>query len=213
VLNHATNHTQTVTTHLNATFMKKILLILILAISYQSFGQNSYRIENRIWNYTKPSEYISRVDNFEKDIKTGQEYIKKQNDGTTLSTTDKILFSIAKTDSLQMNIVLASYKDNGNIERFTLKGYAETLGEYFKVNPKEDNPKNIVTVEVNELMIGGIKFYLISKTINYTEQNYYYTSDYYVSEIQGKEFSIAAIYDNATDKQKIEKSILESTFK
>ena len=192
--------------------MKKILLILIIAISYQSFGQNSYRIENRIWNYTKPSEYISRVDNFEKDIKTGQEYVKKQNDGTTLSTTDKILFSISKTDSLQMNLVLASYKDNGNIERFTLKGYAETLGEYFKVNPKEDNPKNIVTVEVNELMIGGIKFYLISKTTNYTEQNYYYTSDYYVSEIQGKEFSIAAIYDNATDKQKIEKSILESTF-
>jgi len=193
--------------------MKKILVILIIAISYQSFGQNSYRIENRIWNYTKPSEYISRVDNFEKDIKTGQEYVKKQNDGTTLSTTDKILFSIAKTDSLQMNLVLASYKDNGNIERFTLKGYAETLGEYFKVNPKEDNPKNIVTVEVNELMIGEIKFYLISKTTNYTEQNYHYTSDYYVSEIQGKEFSIAAIYDNATDKQKIEKSILESTFK
>ncbi len=192
--------------------MKNILLILILAISFQSFGQNNYRIESQIWNFTKPAEYISRVDNFEKDIKTGQDYIKKQNDGTTLSTNDKILFSIAKTDSLQMNIVLASYKDNGNIERFTLKGYAEKLGEYFKVNPKDDNPKNIVTVAVNELMIDETKFYLISKTTNYTEQNYSYTSDYYVSEIQGKEFSIAVVYDNETDKQKIEKSILGSTF-
>ena len=192
--------------------MKNILLILILAISFQSFGQNNYRIESQIWNFTKPAEYISRVDNFEKHIKTGQDYIKKQNDGTTLSTNDKILFSIAKTDSLQMNIVLASYKDNGNIERFTLKGYAEKLGEYFKVNPKDDNPKNIVTVAVNELMIDETTFYLISKTTNYTEQNYSYTSDYYVSEIQGKEFSIAVVYDNETDKQKIEKSILESTF-
>ena len=192
--------------------MKNILLILLLAFSFQSFGQNNYRIEKCIWNYTKPSEYISRVDNFENDIKTGQDYVEKQNDGTTHSTDDKILFSIAKTDSLQMNIVFASYKDNGNIERFTLKGYAEKLGEYFKVNPKEDNPKNIVTVEVNELMIDQTKFYLISKTTNYTEQNYSYTSDYYVSEIQGKEFSIAVVYDNKTDKQKIEKSILESTF-
>src|SRR5690554_3820022 len=139
--------------------MKNILLILILAISFQSFGQNSYRIENKIWNYTKPSEYISRVDNFEKDIKTGEDYVKKQNDGTTLSTDDKILVSVAKSDSIQMNLVLVSYKNNGNIERFTLEGYAEKLGEYFKVNPKEDNPKNIVTVEVNELMIDETKFY------------------------------------------------------
>ncbi|MCP4054190.1 MAG: hypothetical protein GY739_14265 [Mesoflavibacter sp.] len=192
--------------------MKNILLILLLAICYQSYGQNSYRIEKCIWNYTKPAEYISRVDNFEKDIKTGEDYVKKQNDGTTLSTDDKILFSIAKTDSLQMNIVLASYKDNGNIERFTLKGYAEKLGEYFKVNPKNDDPKIIVTVKVNEMLIDETKFYLIRKTINYTEQNYSYSSDYYVSEIQGKEFSIAVVYDNDADKLKIEKSILESTF-
>ncbi|WP_338731378.1 hypothetical protein [Mangrovimonas cancribranchiae] len=192
--------------------MKNILLICLLAFSFNSFGQNSYRIENQIWNYIKPSEYISRVDNFEKDRKTGEEYVKKQNDGTTLSTDDKILFSIAKSDSTQINIVLASYKGNGNIERFTLKGYAEKLGEYFKVNPKNDDPKIIVNVSVSEVVIDQTKFYLISKTTNYTEQNYSYTSDYYVSEIQGKEFSIAAVYDNETDKQKIEKSILESTF-
>jgi hypothetical protein len=192
--------------------MKNILLILILGFSIQSFGQNSYRIENQIWNYTKPSKYISRVDNFEKDRKTGEDYVKKQNDGTTLSTDDKILVSIAKTDSTQMNIVLASYKNNGNIERFTLKGYAEKLGEYLKLNPKNDDPKIIVTLNVNEITIDEKKFYLISKTTNYTEQNYSYTSDYYVSEIEGKEFSIAVVYDNKTDKKKIEKSILESTF-
>lgn len=193
--------------------MKNILLILTLAFSLQSLGQNNYRIEKCIWNYTKPVEYISRVDNFEKDIKTGQDYIKKQNDGTTHSTGDKILFSIAKTDSLQMNIAFASYKDNGNIKRLTLKGYAEKLGEYFKVNPKNNDPNIKVNVSVSELTIDKRKFYLISKTTNYTEKNYSYTSDYYVSEIEGKEFSIAVIYDNETDKNKIEKSILESTFK
>lgn len=193
--------------------MKNIFLILILAISLQSFGQSNYRIEKCIWNYTKPSGYISRVDNFEKTIKTGQDYIEKQNDGTTNSTDDKILFSIAKTDSLQINAVLASYKNNGNIERFSLKGYAEKLGEYLKVNPKNVDPKIIVSVKVSELEIDQKKFYLIRKTTNYTEQDYSYTSDYYVSEIEGKEFSIVAIYDNETDRKKIEKSILESTFK
>lgn len=192
--------------------MKNTLLICLLAFGFNSFGQNNYSIEKSIWNYTKPSEYITRVDNFEKDIKTGEDYVKKQNDGTTLSTDDKILVSVAKSDSIQMNLVLASYKNNGNIKRFTLEGYAEKLGEYFKVNPKEDNPKNIVTVKVSQLTIDETKFYLISKTVNYTEQNYSYTSDYYVAEIQGKEFSIAAVYDNENDKQKIEKSILESTF-
>ena len=192
--------------------MKNILFILILTISYQSYAQKDYRIEKCIWNYTQPSEYVSRVDNFEKDIKTGEEYVKQQKNGATVSTDDKILFSIAKTDSIQMNVILASYKNNGNIERFTLKGYAEKMGEYFKLHPKEDNPKNIVSVNVSELIIDEMKFYLISKTINYTEQNYSYTSDYYVTEIQEKEFSIAAVYDNKTDKQKIEKSIMESTF-
>lgn len=197
----------------NGAFMKNIFLILLLAYSLQTFGQNKYRIENISWNYTKPKDYISREDNFEKMIKTGMEYIKKQKeDSVRISTDDKILFSIAKTDSVQMNMVYASYKNNGNIERFTLKGYAEKLGEYFKINPKNNNPKNIVTVLVNEIIIDQIKFYLIRKTINYSEHNYTYTADYYVSEIQGKEFSILTVYDNENDKQIIEKSILESKF-
>jgi hypothetical protein len=193
--------------------MKNILFILLLAISFQSFGQKNYRIENCVWNYTKPSEYLSRIDNFEQTVKTAEEYFKKQKDeGIRMSIDDKILFSIAKTDSTQVNIVVASYMNNENIERYTLKGYAEKFGEHFKVNPKDDNPKNIISVKVSELIIDEMKFYLISKTTNFTEQNYSYTSDYYVSEIQGKEFSIAVIYDNEIDKQKIEKSILESTF-
>ncbi len=38
-----------------------------------------------------------------------------------------------------MNLALVSYKSNENIERFKLKGYADKLGEYLKVNPKENN--------------------------------------------------------------------------
>ena len=73
--------------------------------------------------------------------------------------------------------------------------------------------KNNVFVKINEVIIDKKKFYLISKTTNYTEHNYSYTSDYYVTEIEGKEFSIVTIYDNEIDRQKIEKSITESTFR
>ena len=143
--------------------MKNLVLILLLAISYQLLGQKNYRIEKCLWNYTQPTSYVSKVDNFENEIKTGQEYIKNQEDGTTFSNDDTILFSIAKSDTTQVNIALASYRNNGNIQRFTLKGYAEKLGEYFKVNPKNDNPKVLVSVEVSEITIDKKKFYLVSK--------------------------------------------------
>lgn len=198
--------------NLYRTLMKNILLTLFLIISLQTFAQKTYYIEKCIWNYTQPSEYIFKVDNFEKERKTGEDYIKKQENGTTLSTDDKILFSLAKTESSQVNVILASYKDNENIEKYTLKGYAEMLGEYFKANPKDNNSNNIITVEVSELIIDERKFFLISKKTELTEQNYSYTSNYFVAEIEGKEFSIVAIYDNEQDKKKIEKSILESTF-
>lgn len=192
--------------------MKNILLILTLAISLNSVGQNSYKIVKQIWNYTKPSDFISRIDNFEKAIKIGQEYVKNKKNELTLSTDDKILFSIAKNDSALMNIALASYKNNLNIKRFTLKGYAEKLGGFLKENQKKEHPKAIVTLKVQELTIDKKKFYLLSKTTTYSEQHYTYTSDFYVSEIQGKEFSITVVCDNETDREKIKKSILESTF-
>ncbi|MGJ8731874.1 MAG: hypothetical protein ACSHW4_01980 [Cellulophaga sp.] len=194
--------------------MRNFLLILLLAISLQSFGQKNYRIKKCIWSITPPAAYSARVDNFEKIVKAGETYIKKQkNDSVTLSTDDTVLFSLAKTDSVQMNIVLASYKNNESIEQYTLKGYAEILGEYLETHPKDNSPKNTVNVLVRELVIDKMKFYLIRKTTNYTVEKYSYTSDYYVAEIEGKEFSITAIYDNEFDKQKIEKAVLESTFK
>lgn len=190
--------------------MKKIVLILLLVNSFQSFGQKKYQIEKCTWTYTKPADYISRVDNFEKERKDGVEYIKSQQDSVTTSYDDRILFSIATIDST--NVILASYTNNDNIKNFTLKGYAEKVGKYLKENPKNDSPKIITTVKVSELAIDEIKFYIVSTTTNYTEQNYSYTSDFYIAEIQGKEFSIVAIYDNEIDKKKIKKSIVESTF-
>jgi|GEM_PF-3327121 len=192
--------------------MRSILLIFISVFSFQSYGQKSYRIEKLLWNYTQPSEYISRVDNFEEEVKAGQEYIREEEDESTHSNDDKILFAIAKSDSAEMNIVLASFKNNGNIEKFTLEGYAEQLGEYLKENPKNDELEKTVTVSVSDITIDKIRFYLIIKTTDFTKKDYSFTSDYYVTEVQGKEFSIADVYDNEIDKQKIKKSILESTF-
>ena len=194
--------------------MRYILFILFVIFSFKSSGQKNYRIENTIWKFTQPSGYILKIDNFDKEIKIGEEYVKKLDDENyTLSNDDKILLSIVKSDSSQVNMIFASYKNNNNIKKFTLKGTAEKLAEFFKVNPKDDNPKNNVFVKISEVIIDKKKFYLISKTTNYTEHNYSYTSDFYVTEIEGKEFSIVTIYDNEIDRQKIEKSITESTFR
>ncbi len=207
-----TNHTQNRHHTFTKTIMKKTLLILLIIINYPTFGQNKYRIEKCVWNITKPADYITRIDNFEEIIKLGEEYVEEKEE-LELANDSKTLFSIAKSDSSPINMMIASYQGNENIKNYTLKGYAKALGAYFKESSKEDDPKNITTVKVSEVVIDKIKFYLISSTLTFTEKKYAYTSDYYVTEIQGKEFSIAVMYDNEIDKRKIEKSITESTFK
>ena len=71
--------------------------------------------------------------------------------------------------------MIASYQGNENIKNYTLKGYAKALGAYFKESSKEDDPKNITTVKVSEVVIDKIKFYLISSTLTFTEKKYAYT--------------------------------------
>lgn len=192
--------------------MKNTCLILLLAFSLNAIGQKNYKIIETTWSYASPDGYIVRIDNFEQQIKTGQEYIKNKDDGNTISNDDKILLSIAKTDSLQMNMLFVSHKNNENIKRFTAKGYAERLGDYFKENPKNDNPNVNVSVTVSPLSIDSVEFYLIRKKVDYKEKNITYASDYYFANIDNRELSIVAIYDNDSDKAIIEQSILESRF-
>ncbi|WP_289064218.1 hypothetical protein [uncultured Zobellia sp.] len=187
-----------------------IVIIFLLAISV-SHAQKNYRIEDTIWTYEKPRGFITRSDNFERVIQTGTDHIKKTESKS--SNDDVILISIAKSDSSDVNMVLASYKNNINIKKFSLKEYAYKLGEYFKRNPSEENDEQNLSVEVVEQTIDNKLFYVIEREVTLVENNYSYISAYYVTEIDDKEFSIVMVSDNESDRRKIEKSILTSKFK
>lgn len=104
--------------------MKKIYFLLFVLISTYSFSQKNYRIENCIWEFKQPTNYIVRIDNFEQAIKAGKEYLEKD-EIMSNSLDDKILFSIAKSENSPINMIISNYQGNENIKNFTLKGYAK----------------------------------------------------------------------------------------
>lgn len=196
-------------------YMTKLgFFVLVLVFNFTGlFAQESYKIGNTIWKYNKPTNYITRVNNFEETRKRADDYFE-EHDEINVSTAreEKILFSFAVTESAKTNAIIASYQSDSNIQKYTLKGYVDVLAEFLKHNPSVEDPTILVSVDIKEQIIDGKKFYLVIKTVDYTEHNFSYTMVYYVTHIDGVEFSISVIYDNEEDKLKIEKSILESTF-
>ena len=192
--------------------MKQLVFFLLILISTIGFGQNNYKINKHTWSYSKPSDYIVRIDNFEKTRETGENYLK-ENPDVKLDNDEVVLFSLAKSDSIQINIIQASYSNNDNIKKLTPKVYSEQLADFFRQNPKETNPKNLVSVKVDEVYINDFKFFAIEKNVDYTEHDYLFTSIYYFTEIDNKEFTIVALFDNEKDRKKIINSILNSTLK
>ncbi|WP_072995965.1 hypothetical protein [Pseudozobellia thermophila] len=191
--------------------MKNIIVLIFLLVISVSNAQKKYRVGETIWVYEKPTGFITRSDNFEKVIQTGEDYIEKTEN--RLSNDDVVLTSIAKSDSSDINMALASYKSNINIKKLSLKGYAYKLGEYFKRNPSEEYNELNLSVEVVEQTIDNKLFYVIEREVTLVENNYRYMSAYYVTEIDNKEFSIVMVCDNENDRRKIEKSILNSKFR
>ena len=189
--------------------MKNIVALIFLLIISVSHAQKKYRIDKTIWVYEKPDGFITRSDNFEKVVQKGEDYIEKTKN--TSSNDDFILVSIAKSDSLDVNMVLASYKSNINIDKLSLKGYAYKLGEYFSRSSGKTNEQKL-TVGVVEKIIDDRLFYVIEREVTLVKDNYSYMSAYYVTEIDNKEFSIVMVCDNENDRRKIEKSILTSKF-
>ena len=67
-------------------------------------------------------------------------------------------------------------------------------------------------VQMERKKINDHVFYLIRSFILHKESNYQYVSDVYLTEINGKEFSVILTYDNDEDKMLLEESFFNSYF-
>ena len=95
--------------------MKRFFVIIIILFSHYLIGQKNYKINSSTWLYTAPINYISKIDNFEKERKKGEKYLKKEEKEVTFSTDDVILLSLQKKDS-STNVIFVTYKNNFNIK-------------------------------------------------------------------------------------------------
>ncbi len=190
--------------------MRTAFLAVSLLLSFISFGQKTYKIGNVYWEYRKPATYKTRIDNFSSAIKTGDSVVTKNNNLQKQSNDDVILFSVAKNEAADLNIILGSYKGNSNIARFTLKGYVDKLVEFMKSNYEQ--LKSDAQVTTKETLINGVKFYVIENKIHHKEKNFTHWTRMYIAEVSGKELNITVTYDNENDQKAIDASILASKF-
>ncbi len=190
--------------------MRTLVALTFLFHSIISNGQKSYQIEKVLLLYTKPKNYKTRVDNFISAIKAGDSLILKNNKLQNQSNDDNILFSFEKSDSSKINIILADYKNNSNIVKYTLKGYVDKLVEFMKLNYAKIGSD--VIMKTREVFIDKIKFFVVESKIFHKDKNYTYWTSMYIAELSNKEFNISIIYDNEKDKKVIEESILKSRF-
>ena len=190
--------------------MRTVILLTFLLQATISFGQRTYSINKAIWTYTKPGNYKIRVDNFSSSISKGDSIIKQNVTSSEQSNDEHILFSIAKSDSSDINVILADYKNNSNIKKFTMQGYITKLVEFMKYN--YEKLSSDVSIKTKEIFIDKIKFSVVETKIYHKENKYTYWTAMYIADLSTKEFSISATYDNEKDKKAIEQSILRSKF-
>ena len=190
--------------------MRTVFLLTFLFLTILSFGQKTYKINKAAWTYTTPANYKARVDNFSSAINKGDSLIRQNTTGTEQSNDEYILLAAAKSDSSEINVIMADYKDNSNIKQFTMKGYITQLVEFMKYNyEKLGSDVNITT---KEILIDKINFSVIETKIYHKKINYTYWTAMYIADLSNKEFSITVTYDNENDKKAIEQSILKSKF-
>ena len=190
--------------------MRTVILLTLLLQTILSFGQKTYKINKASWTYTIPANYKTRVDNFSTAINRGDSAIRENTIISEQANDDHILLSIAKSDSSDINIILAAYQDNSNIKKFTMKGYITKFVEFMKYN--YENQGSEADIKTKEILIDKIKFSVIESKIYHKEINYTYWTAMYIAELSNKEFSISVTYDNEKDKKAIEQSILKSKF-
>ena len=187
------------------------LLLAVLLISIVSFGQKTYKVGKISWEFKKPANYKTRIDNFSSTAKKGDSVLKKNYNLEKQSNGEEILFSLAKSDSAVLNIIIGSYSDNSNIAKFTLKGYVDKLVEFMKLNYEQLQSEAHITTK--EAFINNVKFYVIENRIYHKDKKLTYWTKMYIAEVSGKELNITVTYDNEVDKKSIETSIMTSKFR
>lgn len=190
--------------------MRVSITLLFLVLSTGSFCQQTYRVANTLWQYTKPAGYKTRADNFYSTIQAGDSVIRKNNIIRDEAAGEVLLFALAKTDSAQLNVVTGSYQDNANIVRYTLRSYVAKVAEFLKYNYAQ--LKSEAEVTTRETIIDGVPFYVIESRIHHREHAFTYWSALYITDLDGKELNITATYDNEADQKAIESSIRNSRF-
>ena len=190
-----------------------ITILFTIAISCSIKEEcKSYKIKDTIWCFKIPKEYELRTDNFEQTRKLGAEYIEKD---TTVEivTDDKVLVSLGKSEDKSMNMFMASVsKSNTNIEKYTLKGYAHELKDFFLTSPSIPDSNTIVQIGIEEFIIDNIMFYNIKKEVEYTKEQYSYVSELIVSEIDGLEINFVVMTNNEKDRNNFLNALRSSKF-
>ena len=189
--------------------MRTFIFSLFLLFATNANGQKAYSIDKALWIYEMPAHYQFRIDNFSKAINRGDSIIR-ENIILPEQTTDHILFSGARSDSSDINSVLASYQGNSNIKKYTLEGYTIELVGFMKYNFEKSGTN--ATITIKNITIDNIPFSVIRTRIYHKEHNYTYWADLYYAELSEKEFCITATYDSEEDQKAIEQSILKSRF-
>ena len=190
--------------------MRSLLFPSILLTTITTFGQKIYKISNTKWTFAKPDNYKTRIDNFSSSMKKGDSIIKQNVTLAKQNNDDIILVSVAKSDSSDINIIMADYKSNSNIKTFTMKGYILKLVEFLKYNYEKMGSN--ATISTKEVLIDKVRFSVIETKIYHKEKHFTYWTSMYITELSNKEFSISATYDNEKDKNIIGESILKSKF-
>lgn len=191
--------------------MKRFLFIFILFLSNFLSAQKSYKINTATWIFKAPKNYIAKADNFEKAVKAGEEYLKKEENIDTFSTDDVVLLTLEKEDS-SPNVIMVSYKNNSSIQDHTLNGYADIVKEMLLRNANNEYPDAENAVINEEIKIDKITFNVVRQNSFFKEKNYLATKYFYIAEIDNKEFMVVVVNTNEEDRKNAVKSVLDSKF-
>jgi hypothetical protein len=190
--------------------MKYIFCFVFITLSFWASCQKIYHIGKMEWTITKPGGYKTRIDNFSYSIDKGTKFINNNFQAGKQSGDDTVLFAIGKNDSVDINIMLASYKSNSNILKYSLRGYIYLMSDFFKASYEKLGRQ--VELNIDSANISGIKFYLLKNKIH-VNANYTYFTCMYISEISKREFSVSITYDNDIDRKAFQDAMLNSKFR
>ncbi|TCJ14019.1 hypothetical protein EPD60_08370 [Flaviaesturariibacter flavus] len=190
--------------------MKKYLFLLLLLPLAGIAQKKDYRVDKMLWQYEKPSAYQYRVDNFAQAQALGDSIVRES--GQTPEKPDKevILLAASLKPEEDMNIIAVSFKANGNITTYTLKGYVQRMMGYLK--EVYGNMGTTVSLSTEELTVDGIPFIALHNKIRNESGRAYWTTTF-IGEVSGKEFNFTTAYDKEAEGKVIEDSFRASAFR